>query len=388
MADYDGGAAATLPSNFNIFTHSLKQEFTSIYDGVRQSLPSISFDDLSDGSEDSQGEVEPILFSQIDHEKTMQAVSELTRPVSRDQGRQVVSDEPKITSQITDLSDKQDASSSGLLNSASDMVKASMQRLLPPSSVGRAGSSATIRHAEASGVPQSSRAVFNSMQASGSFDRHRARVEEHTKLQSNGSALTLRSDRDAQYSTELEARARAHIENHNYLEADDDLTFRISVAEPAPGASVYSMRGFCRRMLGQYDEALRDFATALELDEDDQRAFHEYRRLNRMLKETKTQHLAKGPVELEVGAAAFDKDNEAFVEEQFWKDVQLASLPQAACGGLSSKESFTLDLQLDGIDLDGLLQQVLCASRFYLVCIQQLIPLRLAVLSAARGARA
>jgi hypothetical protein len=146
MADYDGGAAATLPSNFNIFTHSLKQEFTSIYDGVRQSLPSISFDDLSDGSEDSQGEVEPILFSQIDHEKTMQAVSELTRPVSRDQGRQVVSDEPKITSQITDLSDKQDASSSGLLNSASDMVKASMQRLPPPSSVGRAGSSATIRH--------------------------------------------------------------------------------------------------------------------------------------------------------------------------------------------------------------------------------------------------
>ena len=158
------------------------------------------------------------------------------------------------------------------------------------------------------------------------------------------------------YSSELESRARAHIENHNYLEADDDLTFRISVAEPAPGASVYSMRGFCRRMLDQYDEALRDFATALELDEDDQRAFHEYRRLNRMLKETKSQHTAKGPIAFEVDAVSFSKDNEASVEEQFWKDVRQ---PSTVRGDAAPKESFSLDLALDGIDLDGLLAQVL-----------------------------
>jgi tetratricopeptide (TPR) repeat protein len=195
------------------------------------------------------------------------------------------------------------------------------------------------------------------MQASGSFDRHMSRVEEHSKFQTGGfGSASCSSDGDVQYSSELESRARAHIENHNYLEADDDLTFRISVAEPAPGASVYSMRGFCRRMLGQYDEALRDFATALELDEDDQRAFHEYRRLNRMLKETKSQHTAKGPIAFEVDAVSFSKDNEASVEEQFWKDVRQASTVR---GDAAPKDSFSLDLALDGIDLDGLLAQVL-----------------------------
>jgi tetratricopeptide (TPR) repeat protein len=354
MTDFEEGLANAAPSNFNIFTHSLKQEFTSIYDGVRQALPSISVDDLSD-SDGSQGEAEPIVFSHIDHEKTMQAMSELSRPIVRGQSRQKIDakDRDKINSS---LSDDEDSGSAALHNSASDMVNAAMQRR-PAAADG--GSAAPQVRASAVGGEQSSRAVFNSMQASGSFDRHRARVEEHTKLQSGSTALSARSaDRDAQYSVELETRARAHIDNHNYLEADDDLTFRISVAEPAPGASVYSMRGFCRRMLGQYDEALRDFATALELDEDDQRAFHEYRRLSRMLKETKAQHSAKGQVALEPDAALFDKDNEAFVEEQFWKDVRQASSPSAILGFVAPKDSFSLDLQLDGIDLDGLLAQV------------------------------
>ncbi len=360
MTDFDEGPATAPPSNFNIFTHSLKQEFTSIYDGVRQALPSISVDDLSD-SDGSQGEAEPILFSQVDHEKTMQAMSELSRPVDRDQGRRKIDtmtakDHDNLNSS---LSDDEDSGGFALHSSASEMVNAAMQRR-PAAAGGGGGSAAPQGRAAASGGVPSSRAVFNSMQASGSFDRHMARVEEHTKLQSSGSGLSTRSaDRDVQYSAELEARARAHVENHNYLEADDDLTFRISVAEPSPGASVYSMRGFCRRMLGQYDEALRDFATALELDEDDQRAFHEYRRLSRMLKETKAQHSGKGVVVHETDSVPFDKDNEAFVEEQFWKDVRQASSPSAIRGGVAPKDSFSLDLQLDGIDLDGLLAQVL-----------------------------
>ena len=360
MTDFDEGPATAPPSNFNIFTHSLKQEFTSIYDGVRQALPSISVDDLSD-SDGSQGEAEPILFSQIDHEKTMQAMSELSRPVDRDQGRRKIDtmtakDHDKLNS---GLSDDEDSGGFALHSSASEMVYAAMQRR-PAAAGGGGGSAAPQGRAAASGGVPSSRAVFNSMQASGSFDRHMARLEEHTKLQSSGSGLSTRSaDRDVQYSAELEARARAHVENHNYLEADDDLTFRISVAEPSPGACVYSMRGFCRRMLGQYDEALRDFATALELDEDDQRAFHEYRRLSRMLKETKEQHSGKGVVVHEADSVPFDKDNEAFVEEQFWKDVRQASSPSAIRGGVAPKDSCSLDLQLDGIDLDGLLAQVL-----------------------------
>jgi tetratricopeptide (TPR) repeat protein len=192
-----------------------------------------------------------------------------------------------------------------------------------------------------------------------------------------------------QYSAELESRARAHIENHNYLEADDDLTFRISVAEPAPAAAVYSMRGFCRRMLGQYDEALRDFATALELDEDDQRAFHEYRRLNRMLKETKSQHSAKGPIAFEVDAVSFSKDNEAFVEEQFWKDVRQASSPSILRVDAAPKDSFALDLALDGIDLDCLLAQVPRAcdaiSRRHPLFSRAIFFDSIAVLGSARG---
>lgn len=357
MTDFDEGPSAAPPSNFNIFTHSLKQEFTSIYDGVRQSLPSISFDDLSDGSE---GEAEPIVFSHIDHEKTLQAMSELSRPVAREQGRRKA--EAVSTQNDEELnssrSDDDNFGGSALHNSASDMVSAAMRRR--PAAAGGGGSSSASQGRAPPPSVQSSRDVFNSMQASGSFDRHRCRVEEHSKLQSSGSGLSTRSaDRDAQYSAELESRARAHIDNHNYLEADDDLTFRISVAEPAPGASVYSMRGFCRRMLGQYDEALRDFATALELDEDDQRAFHEYRRLNRMLKETKSQHSAKGPVAFEVDAASFDKHNEAVVEEQFWKDVRQASSPSAMRVDAAPSDSFSLDLALNGIDLDGLLAQCL-----------------------------
>ncbi len=357
MADFDEAAAAAPPSNFNIFTHSLKQEFTSIYDGVRLSLPSISVDDLSDESEGSQGEAEPIVFSQIDHEKTAQAMAELSRPVARDQGRRKVKDVQQDEELNSSRSDDDDAGSVALHHSAADMVKAAMQRR--PAAAGGGGSSAAYHGGvSAPGSAQSSRTAFNSMQAAGSFDRHRARVEEHSKIQST-SGLSVRSaDRDAQYSAELEARARVHIDNHNYLEADDDLTFRISVSEPSPSANVYSMRGYCRRMLGQYDEALRDFATALELDEDDQRAFHEYRRLSRMLKETKSHHSAKWPVASEADAASLDKDSEAFVEEQFWKDVRQASSPGAVRGHSAPKDSFSLDLALDGIDLDGLLAQV------------------------------
>jgi tetratricopeptide (TPR) repeat protein len=355
MTDFNDGPAAAPPSNFNIFTHSLKQEFTSIYDGVRLSLPSISVDDLSDESDGSQGEAEPIVFSQIDHEKTAQALAELSRPVVRGQsGRKVeaVQQDEELNSS---RSDDDEAGSAVLHHSAADMVKSAMQRR--PAAAG--GSAAYHGGAAAPGSSQSSRAAFNSMQAAGSFDRHRARVEEHSKLQSS-SGLSVRSaDRDAQYSAELEARARGHIDNHNYLEADDDLTFRISVAEPSPSANVYSMRGYCRRMLGQYDEALRDFATALELDEDDQRAFHEYRRLSRMLKETKTHQSAKGPIASEVDAAFLDRDSEAYVEEQFWKDVRQAASPSALRGDSAPKDAFSLDLALDGIDLDGLLAQCL-----------------------------
>ena len=369
MADFDEGPAAAPPSNFNIFTHSLKQEFSSIYDSVRQALPSISIDDPSDDSEGSLGEPEPIVFSHIDHEKTVQAMAELSRPVARDQGRAKIraasaQDNDDLNSS---RSDEEDTGGAGLHNSASDMVNAAMQRRTAAAGGGGSaaaggGSAATSNaRAAASGGLQSSRAAFNSMQASGAFDRHRARVEEHTKseLRGSGLAASRSADRDVQYSAELESRARVHIENHNYLEADDDLTFRISVAEPAPGAGVYSMRGFCRRMLGQYDEALRDFATALELDEDDQRAFHEYRRLNRMLKETRTQRTAMGPATVEMDAASFDKGDEAHVEEQFWKDVQLASSPSAVHGDVSApSDVFSLDLDLGGIDLDGLLAQV------------------------------
>jgi tetratricopeptide (TPR) repeat protein len=379
MTDFDDGPAAAPPSNFNIFTHSLKQEFTSIYDGVRLSLPSISVDDLSDESDGSQGEAEPIVFSQIDHEKTAQAMAELSRPVVRGQsGRKVeaVQQDEELNSS---RSDDDEVGSAVLHHSAADMVKSAMQRR--PAAAGGGGSSAAYHGgAAAPGSSQSSRAAFNSMQAAGSFDRHRARVEEHSKLQSS-SGLSVRSaDRDAQYSAELEARARGHIDNHNYLEADDDLTFRISVAEPSPSANVYvssafptviicnilsrySMRGYCRRMLGQYDEALRDFATALELDEDDQRAFHEYRRLSRMLKETKTHQSAKGPIASEVDAAFLDRDSEAHVEEQFWKDVRQAASPSALRGDAAPKDAFSLDLALDGIDLDGLLAQVQRAFR-------------------------
>lgn len=365
MTDCEEGPANATPSNFNIFTHSLKQEFTSIYDGVRQALPSISVDDLSD-SDGSHGEAEPIVFSHIDHEKTMQAMAELSRPIVRDQGRRKIDAVPAEDHEQlnSSLSDDENSGSFALHSSASDMVNAAMQRLPKAGGVGGGKVEPRLR-AGATGDDQSSRAVFNSMQASGSFDRHRARVEEHSRLQSTSSGLSARSvDRDAQYSVELESRARVHIENHNYLEADDDLTFRISVAEPAPGASVYSMRGFCRRMLGQYDEALRDFATALELDEDDQRAFHEYRRLSRMLKETKSHHSAKGLAANDTDAASFDKDNEAFVEEQFWKDVRQASSPSVVRGVVAPKDSLSLDLQLDGIDLDGLLAQCLAEQEF------------------------
>ena len=370
MADFAEGPAAAPPSNFNIFTHSLKQEFSTIYDSVRQALPSISIDDPSDDSEGSLGEPEPILFSHIDHERTMQAMAELSRPVARDQGRAKLQaapaqDDDELNSS---RSDDEDTSGAGLHNSASEMVNAAMQRR--PAAAGGGGNAAAVgggsalaskARAAASGSLQSSRAAFNSMQASGAFDRHRARVEEHTKSESRGSGLAASrsADRDVQYSAELEARARVHIDNHNYLEADDDLTFRISVAEPAPGAGVYSMRGFCRRMLGQYDEALRDFATALELDEDDQRAFHEYRRLNRMLKETRTHHTALAPATLEMDVASFDKGDEAQVEEQFWKDVRLASSPSALRGDISApSDMLSLDLDLGGIDLDGVLAQV------------------------------
>jgi tetratricopeptide (TPR) repeat protein len=362
MTDFNDGPAAAPPSNFNIFTHSLKQEFTSIYDGVRLSLPSISVDDLSDESDGSQGEAEPIVFSQIDHEKTAQALAELSRPVVRGQsGRKVeaVQQDEELNSS---RSDDDEAGSAVLHHSAADMVKSAMQRR-PAAAGGGSSSAAYHGGAAAPGSSHSSRAAFNSMQAAGSFDRHRARVEEHSKLQSS-SGLSVRSaHRDAQYSAELEARARGHIDNHNYLEADDDLTFRISVAEPSPSANVYSMRGYCRRMLGQYDEALRDFATALELDEDDQRAFHEYRRLSRMLKETKTHQSAKGPIASEVDAAFLDRDSEAYVEEQFWKDVRQAASPSALRGDSAPKDAFSLDLALDGIDLDGLLAQVQRAFR-------------------------
>ena len=77
-----------------------------------------------------------------------------------------------------------------------------------------------------------------------------------------------------------------------------------------------------------------------------------------MLKETKAQHSAKGPIAFEADAASFSKDNEAFVEEQFWKDVRQASSPSMTRFDAAPTDSFALDLALDGIDLDCLLAQV------------------------------